>query len=107
MALFSWAYSITGQSARICPRIKSTQFSMLSGNEIFQSAGAQVWNNRIYWPGMKPAQRIARHADGSCKQTRGVWYLPWFIHRGSRPFWLPEACTTSFQYWILQLLDVV
>ncbi|KAI4982466.1 hypothetical protein ZWY2020_022958 [Hordeum vulgare] len=35
-------------------RIKSMRFNMLSGKEIRQSAEAQVWNNRIYGPDMKP-----------------------------------------------------
>ncbi|KAG8082497.1 hypothetical protein GUJ93_ZPchr0014g47527 [Zizania palustris] len=35
-------------------RIKSIRFSMFSGNEVRQSAEAQVWNSRIYDQDMRP-----------------------------------------------------
>ncbi|KAI5012894.1 hypothetical protein ZWY2020_025160 [Hordeum vulgare] len=106
MALFSWAYSITGQSARICPRIKSTQFSMLSGNEIFQSAGAQVWNNRIYWPGMKPVRKGlldtrmgAANKHGECGTCHGS-YTEGPGHFGYLKHALPVFNIGFFNFWM-------
>ncbi|XP_020179213.1 DNA-directed RNA polymerase III subunit 1 [Aegilops tauschii subsp. strangulata] len=61
-------------------RIKSMRFSMFSGKEIRQSAEAQVWNNRIYEPNMKPApnglldtRMGAANKQGECGTCHGSY----------------------------------
>uniref|UniRef100_N1QQI8 DNA-directed RNA polymerase subunit n=1 Tax=Aegilops tauschii TaxID=37682 RepID=N1QQI8_AEGTA len=56
------------------------RFSMFSGKEIRQSAEAQVWNNRIYEPNMKPApnglldtRMGAANKQGECGTCHGSY----------------------------------
>ncbi|KAE8781360.1 DNA-directed RNA polymerase III subunit 1-like [Hordeum vulgare] len=90
-------------------RIKSMRFSMLSGKEIRQSAEAQVWNNRIYGPDMKPVpnglldtRMGAANKQGDCGTCHGS-YTECPGHFGYLKLALPVFNVSFFN----NILDVV
>ncbi|XP_044972011.1 DNA-directed RNA polymerase III subunit 1-like [Hordeum vulgare subsp. vulgare] len=85
------------------------RFSMLSGKEIRQSAEAQVWNNRIYGPDMKPVpnglldtRMGAANKQGDCGTCHGS-YTECPGHFGYLKLALPVFNVSFFN----NILDVV